>query len=109
MLKWYGDKVKEKMDRVIPWALNSIMADCIKGAKARVPVKTATLQGSIRMEFAKLINGMWTGIWGSFNVLYALFVELGTPRAQAKPYLRPAADANYGRLSKKIKEGMSKK
>lgn len=133
MLKWKGEELKEKLDKAIPWAINSIMADCIRDAKAAVPKKTTTLQGSIRMEIARKIAGIWTGIWGSFNVLYAIMVEKGTkphmifpktkkalywegadhpvksvnhPGTTAKPFLVPAANKNYPRLNAKIREGL---
>jgi HK97 gp10 family phage protein len=78
LLKWNGEKVKENLDKAVPWAINSIMAACIKDAKSKVPVSTSTLQGSIRMEPARKIAGIWTGAWGSYNCKYAIFVERGS-------------------------------
>lgn len=58
-------------------------------AKAKVPVKTATLQRSIHSVFT---NGGLTGTVGP-SVFYGAYVEFGTRRMGARPYMRPAADA----------------
>jgi len=134
LLNWKGDELKKKMDRVIPWAINSILADCVREAKTRVPKKTTTLQGSIQMRTARRIGSNWIGIWGTFNCKYAIFVEKGTPPhiiepvtkkalywegashpvkrvyhpgTQPQPFLIPSADRHFPRLKSKIKEGMS--
>lgn len=132
MLNWKGDELQKKMDRVVPWAINSIMSECVREAKSNVPKVTTVLQGSIQMRMAKKIGNVWAGLWGSFNCLYAIFVELGTaphdifpktkkalfwegaahpvssvhhPGTKAQPFLRPAADRLYPLLIEKIKEG----
>lgn len=56
-------------------------------AKAKVPVRTATLQRSIH----SVISGL-TGRVGP-SVYYGIFVEMGTRRMGARPYMRPAAEA----------------
>lgn len=104
---WNGDELKKKKDKAVEWAMKTIMADCIRDAKADVPVKTATLQGSIQMRNPEKVEGKWVGLWGSWNVLYAVFQELGTIFMKGKFFLRRAADKNYPRLGGKIKEGMA--
>jgi HK97 gp10 family phage protein len=108
-LNWKGDELKKKMDRVVPWAINSIMADCVREAKQVHPwkVRTGTLQGGIQMRVAELIGSAWVGLWGVWGVLYAIFQELGTVKMRANPFLRPAADKLYPKLKEKIKEGMA--
>lgn len=58
-------------------------------AKAIAPVKTGTLRRSIHSVFEQ---GGLRGIVGP-SVLYGKFVELGTRRMGARPYMRPAAAA----------------
>lgn len=107
MLKWYGDELKAKKDKAVDWAMKTIMADCVRDAKVQppMPVKTATLQGAIQMRTPEKVNGIWVGLWGSWNVLYAFFQEMGTIFMKGKFFLRRAADKNYPRLGGKIKEG----
>jgi HK97 gp10 family phage protein len=57
-------------------------------SKALVPVKTGTLRRSIHSVFE---NGGLTGLVGP-SVLYGKFVEFGTRRMGARPYMRPAAE-----------------
>ena len=130
MLNWQGDQVKRHVHTAAMKGVNSIMADCVKDAKADVSVVTALLQGSIQLRAARLLKDVVVGIWGSFGVKYALPVELGTrphlirprskkalywkgaehpvkvvhhPGTRGKPYLRPAADKNYPNLAARIR------
>lgn len=58
-------------------------------AKNRAPVDTGALKSSISTEFED--NGL-TGIIAP-HVEYATFVEFGTRRMSAQPYMTPAAEA----------------
>ena len=76
---WKGDEVLRATVRATELAVNETMALCVDDAKKNVPVRTATLQGSIRLEPAKVdrVRLRVTGEWGSFDVNYALAVETG--------------------------------
>jgi len=67
-----------------------------RDAKELVPVDTGNLKGSIthRVDGNAAIVGT--------NVEYAEHVEYGTVRSQAKPYMRPAIDANRRKLIKRF-------
>ena len=99
LLDWKGEDLKRKIETAQRQAIDATMAGCIVEAKERVPVRTATLQGSIRMEPARPVGDMVVGRWGSFEVNYALWVEIGTARMSGTPYLRPAADHQYPLLA----------
>ncbi len=58
-------------------------------AKAVVPVDTGNLKNSIQTEME---GGGLTAVVGT-GVSYAPFVEWGTHKAPAQPYLTPAAEA----------------
>ena len=58
-------------------------------AKNRAPVDTGALKNSISTEFEN--NGL-TGIIAP-HMEYATFVEFGTKRMSAQPYMTPAAEA----------------
>jgi HK97 gp10 family phage protein len=72
-------------------------------AKARVPVKTATLQRSIHTVFPTDLSA----IVGP-SVFYGLFVEMGTRRMGARPYMRPAAEAVLPKFAGTIKALLGK-
>jgi len=107
MLKWDSKPVIDKTLLATRQGMDSVMSKCVGMAKGTVPVVTATLQGSIRMEPTKEQGGEMVGRWGSYNVLYAIFVELGTSKMSAQPYLRPSADRLYPTLPGEIKRFMA--
>lgn len=76
-----------KAGRAMGKALNDISA----GAKNRSPVDTGALKNSISVELQNR-GGTIRGEVGP-TTSYAGFLEHGTSRMRAQPYLRPATDA----------------
>ena len=107
MIKWNDEKIKKKTLDATRLAMDRVMAKCVQESKIMVPVRTATLQGSIRMNPTKVESGDLVGRWGSYNVKYAVFIELGTIHMDAQPYLRPSADKNYPSLPGEIRRAMA--
>ncbi len=102
-LRWKGKEVADRVVRATMEAVDDTTAAAVRHAKRRVPVKTATLQGSIEARPAQFRRNIVSAFWGSFEALYAIFVETGTSRMAAQPYLRPAADREYRRLRGRIR------
>lgn len=73
-------------------------------AKSKVPVKTATLQRSIHTVMS---NGGLTGTVGP-SVFYGLYVEMGTRRMGARPFMRPAAEKNLPAFAAAVKAALGK-
>lgn len=71
-------------------------------AKARTPVRTGTLRRSIASVFE---NGGLTGKVGP-SVFYGKFVEFGTRRMGARPFMRPAAEAVLPRFAERVKAAL---
>lgn len=133
MIDWRGEEVVDKTLLAMATGINTVMAGCVQLAKQKVRRRTTTLQGSIQMREARAMPQGVVGVWGSFNVNYALAVELGTKPhfppvdaikrgmqvpegvawaiaiaisrrgTRAYPYLRPTADALYPTLIPTIK------
>lgn len=76
-----------KAGRAMGKALNDISA----GAKNRAPVDTGALKGSITTEVQNRGDTIRGEVGPTVN--YGGFVENGTSRMRAQPYLRPATDA----------------
>lgn len=57
-------------------------------ARELAPVDTGRLRSSIRMISGEDADGFYVEV--GTNVEYAVFVEYGTTRAAAQPFLRPA-------------------
>lgn len=60
-------------------------------AKRLCPVDTGRLRSSITNELASDRGGLYADV--GTNVEYGVYVELGTSRAAAQPFLRPAIEA----------------
>ncbi len=113
-LKWEGDSLIIKMDNCIVQGMNQTMAEAAIHAKqnhkpgahflGRFETQTGVLEGSIRpVVAARNVGFEFVGLWGSVDVDYALVLELGGVNMPAFPYLRPAADVIYPRLSANIR------
>ena len=106
--EWNGPAHKERMRRTIIQALTTIALMIEREAKRLCPVDTGRLRASITIHVDKnrLIGYVIAGgnvdeaqvhskrgraIAGT-NVLYAIFVEQGTWKMEAQPYLRPALE-----------------
>jgi len=102
-LKWEGPALAKRVRKAEMIGVNQTMARCVTMAKGLVRVDTSALQGSLRMEPAVPFGGGVRGRWGSFDINYALWQEIGTSKMSAKPYLRPSADFEYGLLGARIR------
>ena len=101
-VEWRGAQVLDKLLKAVKDGIDETMAECVTEAVRIVPVDTTTLQGSLRVEPAEISRNEVVGEWGSFDVDYAIYVELGTYKMRAQPYLRPSADREYPHLKGRI-------
>lgn len=95
----FMDALEEQVEQ----ALIAIGMTAETHAKELSPVDTGRLRNSITHE---VDMGGHAAIIGS-NVEYAAYVELGTSRQKAQPYLRPAVE-NYAQEYKSIAESALK-
>jgi HK97 gp10 family phage protein len=77
--------VADRIDRLAPILVAKAAHDIERGAKLRAPVDTGFLRNSIQaIQIAPLT---WHVVVGAE---YGLYVEWGTARRAATPYIRPA-------------------
>ena len=107
-LNWRGPEISAKLREACKVAIDETTAEAVEHAKSNHPWKnvTGTLEGSLQMRPAEVSGESVRGEWGSYDVLYAIFQELGTVHMAGNPYLRPAADATYGKLAGRIEAAM---
>lgn len=80
-----------ELDREIAKDLERRAVKVEAAAKRLCPVDTGRLRSSITHETGTDDRGHVARI--GTNVVYGVYVELGTSRAKAQPYLRPALGA----------------
>ena len=130
-LDWKGDQIKDRLLTAARQGIDETMAACVVDAKRETPVRTGALQGSVRFEPAKVRGNEAKGTWGSFDINYAFYIEVGVQagvatvqahtrqnksgkissvRSHTRRYgsregrnmLRNAADNEYPKLKKRI-------
>lgn len=72
-------------------AMGKALNDIQTGAQNRAPVDTGTLRNSISTELQRGGGTLRGEVGPTAN--YGAYVENGTSRMRAQPYLRPATDA----------------
>ena len=106
------DELEKQFDRLIDTskkkvmqkALNAAAAPIKKEAKANAPMKTGLLKKSIRSKQMKYTEKPSVGIYVAGKAYYWWFIENGTSKMAAAPFLRPAVDAKYEEGVNKFKE-----
>lgn len=114
------DELERQFDRlaetskkkVMQKALNAGIAPIKKEAKANAPVKTGLLKKSIRSKQLRFTENPAVGIFVSGKAYYWRFLEEGTSKMAAAPFLRPAADSKHeegvGKFKEKLKAEIDK-
>ena len=83
-----SDKVLKAKDAGTQKALEMIGLQCEKYAKLQCPVDTGRLRNSLTHETRVQEESTYIGT----AVEYAPYVEMGTSRMRAQPYLKPAVN-----------------
>jgi len=96
----FSDEVKKMLEDRKKAAHEAIGKYVVGEAQVRAPVDTGRLKNSIDSEAE--VKQVTIGT----NVEYAPYVELGTRRMQAKPFLEPAVKDNWGNIENIAKERM---
>jgi HK97 gp10 family phage protein len=86
--------------------MKRIVLQIERDAKSIVPVDTGNLRASIESRVIRNNDGGITGVVGT-NTDYAAFVEFGTSKMGAQPYLRPAVEQNRETVRELLGEGFT--
>ena len=97
---WKGNAFLKKIDITNIRLVRNVANTIARKAKQKCPVKTGTLKRSIRpvvaleKDKAEIVAGGKAGMVPGVGtpVEYAAYVELGTRKQAAQPYLRPAVE-----------------
>lgn len=80
-------KIAAKLPEAVSEIVRKAAFDVEAHAKTIVPVDTGTLKNSINTEFPSQSKAIIAP-----HTEYAIYVEFGTRRMRAQPYMRPAAE-----------------
>lgn len=89
--EWHGQQIKARVQRAEEATVVILGERVVVYMQSIVAVLTGALQASLAFRIEKIGNG-WMLTFGSFGILYAIYVELGTYKMRAQPYIRPGAD-----------------
>jgi HK97 gp10 family phage protein len=89
-------------------ALKNAAEPVLEDAKANVPVKTGKLQRGLKTSGIKTKDGIkyvLVGVDRSDNskIFYGKFIEFGTSKMSARPFLEPAYEKNKKEIVEAIK------
>lgn len=125
-LDWRGEQVKRNLRTAQVKGIDTTMAACVLHAKEnhgpgahgaqRFETQTGQLERSVRIvDAGHEIRGGARGRWGSTDLAYARRIELGfqgkdsagrVVDAPAYPFLIPAANDEYPKLARRIRENL---
>jgi HK97 gp10 family phage protein len=95
-------KASAELKQAIQDAIEAAGQEMVATARQIVPVRTGYLQSTI---YHKTDPGELTLELGA-KADYALYVEMGTRRMAAEPFIRPAVDAGLEKLQSLIRDGI---
>lgn len=111
--RWKSDPIASRITPRVETAILDAINDTTAAAAIYAKTnhgwrnRTGTLEGSIRFESARRVSASrWSGSFGSYDVVYAIYLELGTRYIAAYHYLRNAADATFPTLGARLKARM---
>ncbi len=107
-VNWLGDDIVRKAAQASRRGIDVTLANAIAPAKRLTPVVTGTAQGSIQFRLAQIRGKRVTGRWGSFDVDYFIWLEIGAHGRRAYRMLRRTADAEYPKLAGNIRQQLKR-
>lgn len=120
-LTWYGDQLLKEIHSNTPEAFIDGAKLLLKAAQARAPRRSGTLSdsGYIGIEgkstyrrkkvHNKEVKAPKGGAVVGFAAFYARFVEFGTSKRAAQPFMRPALDELKHKIGNKVVESLGRK
>ncbi len=114
-VEWFADKVLDKVNVIVD-DVSKEVAECVQADAKRLlkqKAKTTTERGlmdQFSVQKSKYRGGGWL-VWsqgpGKWRKPYhASFVEMGTFKDEAKPFMRPAAKKNKRKAKKMFKDAL---
>ena len=119
-LTWRGDQIWQTLHEAMPGALFKDGERLVELAASKINSNTGTLAGSgyvvskdrstykPNKRHRRELKPDGDAVAVAFAAYYAKFVELGTRKMTAKPYLRPAIDEMRSNISWRVARALEK-
>ena len=95
----------EQSQKTLGEAMKDVLTSVYRDAYQLCPVDTGALRNSILISMKRRrvwIEGYISASGGAYGRRYAAYVELGTSRQAAQPFLMPAVRQNYELIVEKL-------
>ena len=105
-VNWYGATVERAVKGEAVKAIYKAALIVERDAKILCPVDTGRLMNSITHDVNEAEISARVGIPPRFDntsMMYGVYVEMGTSKMAAQPYLRPALEKNKGTIERLLK------
>jgi HK97 gp10 family phage protein len=102
-MTWRGAEVAQALDDAVQTAMQETAEAAKAAAEERCPVDTGLLKSSIFAQVDAPGASARRTLTVGADAPYAAYVELGTSRMAAQPFIRPAVDAEAPRLTERIR------
>lgn len=101
-------QIGANVSRLENQALRNAAEPVLEDAKANAPVRTGKLKEGLKISSIKIKEGMkyvLVGVDKSDNskIFYSKFIEFGTTKMSARPFLGPAYEKNRREIIEEIK------
>lgn len=100
---WRGGEVVNALENALQDAMQATAEAAKDRAQQLCPVDTGLLRSSIFASVDAPGGSHRRTLVVGADAPYALYVELGTSRAPAQPFLRPAIDAEAPKLTERLR------
>jgi len=104
---WRGAEVRQALEQAMQDAMDETARAAKAAAQALAPVRTGLLRSSVYAQVDARGGGARRVLTLGADAPYAVYVELGTSRMRAQPFLRPAIDQEAPRLTQRLRAAMS--
>ena len=101
-LEWNGGEVLTKVRAAALRGIDATTAAGALRAMELAPRDTGHMADTIETQKARQDGDRTVGLMGNWTADYSLWVEVGTRRMAARPFLRPAADSEWPKLAARI-------
>ena len=108
-MEWRGKEVVEKIQAVALGVSREGAVLIAKQTRQAIPWDTGVLATSVEVKKSKYEDGGFMVVVqgkGNYEKYYASFVELGSYKDEANPYLRPSMHKNKHKIHRMYKDAL---